>query len=154
MIELVPLQMKDCEQVAEIASVSLPEHWSLKGIQDVLRYDDNIYSVARCTENGKIVGFSGIMVIWDEAELLNIAVHPEWRGRGIGQMLLSDMLRKAEEKGAMRLLLEVRKGNETAQSLYRKNLFSEIGERRNYYSNPTENAIIMERRFDQKEEII
>ena len=146
MIDLLPLQLQYCEAVAEIAKESLPEHWSLDGIKDVLRYDNNIYYVARDL-SGKIVGFVGIMLVADEAELLNIAVSGSFRGRGIGQELLTKVLSKASQKGTQRMLLEVRKSNTSAINLYHKNGFVELGERKNYYSNPKEDAIIMEKKL-------
>ena len=132
MIDLLPLQLQYCEAVAEIAKESLPEHWSLDGIKNVLRYDNNIYYVARDL-SGKIVGFAGIMLVADEAELLNIAVSGSFRGRGIGQELLTKVLSKASQKGTQRMLLEVRKSNTSAINLYHKNGFVELGERKNYY---------------------
>lgn len=146
MIDLLPLQLQYCEAVAEIAKESLPEHWSLDGIKNVLRYDNNIYYVARDL-SGKIVGFAGIMLVADEAELLNIAVSGSFRGRGIGQELLTKVLSKASQKGTQRMLLEVRKSNTSAINLYHKNGFVELGERKNYYSNPKEDAIIMEKKL-------
>ena len=146
MIHLLPLQLQYCEAVAEIAKESLPEHWSLDGIKDVLRYDNNIYYVA-CDLSCRIVGFAGIMLVADEAELLNIAVSESFRGQGIGQELLAKVLSKASQKGTQRMLLEVRKSNTSAINLYHKNGFVELGERKNYYSNPKEDAIIMERQL-------
>lgn len=143
MIELIPLELQYCEEVADIAKENLPEAWSLSGIQDVLRYNDNIYYVARQTDNREVVGFAGIMLIADEAELLNIAVRKDFQGQGVGQLLLEKVMEKGCAKGAGRMLLEVRKSNIPAIKLYQKNLFSVLGERKNYYSNPTEDAIIM-----------
>lgn len=143
-MELIPLQPEHCEAVAAIAKDCLPEHWSLEGIQDVLRYDNNIYCVARCKSDGNLAGFAGIMIIADEAELLNIAVAHEYRGRGIGRELLERMIAEAGRHGARRLLLEVRISNERAISLYRNHGFTKLGERRDYYRNPTEDALIME----------
>lgn len=145
MIELIPLELQYCEEVADIAKENLPEAWSLSGIQDVLRYNDNIYYVARQTDNREVVGFAGIMLIADEAELLNIAVRKDFQGQGVGQLLLEKVMEKGCAGGARRMLLEVRKSNIPAIKLYQKNLFSVLGERKNYYSNPTEDAIIMEK---------
>ena len=93
------------------------------------------------------MGFAGIMVVADEAELLNIAVYPGMRRSGVGQMLLDQMLQSATAAGARRLLLEVRKSNAEAIRLYEKNRFVNLGERKGYYRNPIEDAIIMERRL-------
>ena len=145
MIEIFPLKLEYCEMVAEIAAKCLPEAWSLESIQDVLRYDNNIYFVARDDKIGKVVAFAGIMVIVDEAELLNIAVIDGYRGQRIAQRLLSRLITSAVERNAYRMLLEVRQSNEAARSFYRKNGFHDIGERKRYYSNPIEDAIIMEK---------
>lgn len=144
-IELRPLQYTHCEAVAEIAKESLPEHWSVESIRDVLRYENNIYYVACSPENNRIIGFAGIMIIADEAELLNIAVHPVFRTQRIGELLLERMLQEAVRSGAYRVLLEVRESNVSAQNLYMKYQFTQIAKRKNYYSNPVEDAIIMEK---------
>lgn len=162
MIEIIPLKYEHCEQVYDIARQCLPEHWSLDGIRDVLKYDNNIYFVA--VESGhdeysedysdgedradSVVGFGGIMVVADEAELLNIAVSDSYRKQGIATKLLDRLLTAAKMLGAYRMLLEVREKNYTAQDLYTKSGFTAIGTRRNYYTNPTDNAIIMETVFD------
>ena len=147
MIELIPLELQYCEEVADIARENLPEAWSLSGIQDVLRYDNNIYYVAKQPDNQKIVGFAGIMLIADEAELLNIAVRKDFQGQGVGQLLLKKIMEKGCTGGAERMLLEVRRSNIPAIKLYHKNRFSVLGERKDYYSNPKEDAIIMEKKL-------
>ena len=146
-IVLLPLGEKDCEAVFGIARDSLPEHWSLDSIRSVLQYENNIYYVARHTGQNRVVGFAGIMVIADEAELLNIAVDSKYRSHGIGKMLMEQVLIEAERAGAGRLLLEVRESNLPAIHLYRSYGFQDMGRRRAYYSNPVEDALIMERRF-------
>lgn len=146
-IELKPLSLPDCESVAKIAELCLSERWSLESIRSVLQYKNNIYYVAHSIEKSMIVGFAGIMIIADEAELLNIAVLSEFRRQGIGRFLLDQMLSEAARAGAYRLLLEVREGNHAAQQLYQQKHFSQIGTRREYYHNPVEDAIIMEHRF-------
>lgn len=146
-IELMPLQLSDCEAVADIAKICLPEHWSLDSVRSVLKYENNIYYVAHSIEQNILVGFAGIMVIADEAELLNIAVLPEFQRQGVGMVLLGQMLQEAKQAGANRLLLEVRESNQTARKLYCRHQFVEIGTRRKYYHNPVEDAVIMERRF-------
>lgn len=146
-IELKPLQLSDCEAVFEIAQKCLPEHWSLDSIRSVLKYENNIYYVAHSIEQRMAVGFAGIMVIADEAELLNIAVEPEFRRQGIGKILLRQMMQEARQSGAIRLLLEVRESNLAARKLYCQHQFAEVGTRREYYHNPVEDAVIMEHRF-------
>lgn len=146
-IELVPLTERLCEAAYDIAVKSLPEHWSLEGIKDVLRHDNNFFFVARQKETGVVAGFAGIMLVADEAELLNIAVKEDFRKTGIGQRLLEHLLYTAGQQHAVRMLLEVRKSNVAARRLYEKNGFTVLAERQGYYSNPKEDAVIMERRL-------
>lgn len=145
MVDLFPLELEYCEKVAEIAKKCLPESWSLEGIRDVLRYSHNIYYVAKDVASDEVIAFAGIMVVADEAELLNIAVLEKYRRLGIAQMLIDELFFRAKGRGAHRMLLEVRKSNISAQSFYNKNDFSILTERKNYYSNPMEDAIIMEK---------
>ena len=96
-------------------------------------------------DKDEVIGFAGIMIVADEAELLNIAVLEGYRRQGVAQKLLTELFLRAKNGGAYRMLLEVRKGNLGARQLYGQNHFGIIGERKNYYSNPTEDAIIMEK---------
>ena len=176
MFDLIPLTLEYCEQVYEIARECLPEHWSLDGIRDVLKYDNNIYYVAVLSQDeisheeasgiytcGKVdesdkvgtmnnkskrvIGFGGIMIVADEAELLNIAVTEKYRAMNIASALMDQLIYEAKAKVCVRMLLEVRQSNEAAQHLYKKKQFAELGVRKNYYDNPTEDAIIMERKL-------
>ena len=145
MVELFPLEMQYCERVAEISKKYLPEAWSYAAICDVLKYDNNIYYVAKDTNTDIVVGFAGILIVADEAELLNIAVSSDYRRNGIAKRLLEHLIAVARKQGAYRMLLEVRSSNEGAKVLYNQIGFSELAIRKNYYSGPTEDAIIMEK---------
>ncbi len=144
MIELFPLELQYCEKVAEISQNCLPETWSYTAICDVLKYDNNIYYVAKDIHADTVVGFAGIMIVADEAELLNIAVSSDYRRNGIAKRLLEQLLLQARQRSVHRMLLEVRESNEGAKELYSQMGFSQLGIRRNYYSHPAEDAIIME----------
>ncbi len=144
MIELLSLEYQYCKEVAELAAEYLPEAWSYEAVCDVLKYENNIYYVVKDSTNGKVVGFAGMMVIADEAELLNIVVSSMYRRRGIANRLLKQLLDDARGCFACRMLLEVRESNDGARRLYECNHFSVIGKRRAYYSNPLEDALIME----------
>lgn len=90
-----------------------------------------------------IVGFAGLWLMVDEAHITTIAVHPDYRGRGVGETLLSALIGIAYEIGARMVTLEVRVSNSVAQNLYRKYGFKEAGIRRRYYSDNHEDALIM-----------
>jgi ribosomal-protein-alanine N-acetyltransferase len=79
----------------------------------------------------------------DEAHISTIAVHPRWRGRGLGEMALVAMIDAAILRGAAEVTLEVRVSNEVAQSLYRKYAFAQVGRRKGYYQDNGEDALIM-----------
>lgn len=94
-------------------------------------------------ETSSIVGFAGLWLMIDEAHVTTIANHPEYRGRGIGELMLSSLIDIAYHIGARAVSLEVRVSNFVAQSLYRKYGFKEAGIRRRYYSDNHEDALIM-----------
>lgn len=93
--------------------------------------------------NEPIVGYGGLWKMVDETHISTIAVTPEFRGRGIGELLLIAMIDASQELAAKLVTLEVRKSNETAQALYRKYHFEIVGERKHYYSDNGEDAWIM-----------
>jgi len=92
---------------------------------------------------GEVAGFAIVRVVGTEAELESIVVAPDWRGRGLGRLLLSESARQAKELGATRLDLEVRASNAAAIRLYRGAGFVETGRRRGYYRDPEEDAVLM-----------
>ena len=90
-----------------------------------------------------VVGYSGFWYILDEAHVSTIAVHPEWRGRSVGEHLFVHMLEQALDLGAVTATLEVRVTNERAQNLYAKYAFEVVGKRRRYYRDNGEDALLM-----------
>ena len=94
-------------------------------------------------EEGQIIGYCGAWLVVDEAHITNIAILPEFRGRGLGEALLSKMIEQCKEQNIERMTLEVRETNTVAQSLYTKLGFQKGAIRRNYYSDNQEDAIVM-----------
>jgi ribosomal-protein-alanine N-acetyltransferase len=90
-----------------------------------------------------IVGYGGMWLMVDEAHISTLASHPEWRGQGVGELLLLAMIDRAAEIGAQVVTLEVRVTNNVAQTLYRKYGFQVAGRRKGYYSDNGEDALIM-----------
>jgi len=90
-----------------------------------------------------IIGFAGLWLMVDEAHITTIAIHPDYRRRGLGELLLVNLIDIAYTIGAKWVTLEVRVSNTTAQNLYRKYGFREAGVRRRYYSDNQEDALIM-----------
>jgi ribosomal-protein-alanine N-acetyltransferase len=90
-----------------------------------------------------VVGYSGFWFILDEAHISTIAVHPDWRGRRVGERLFVTMLEAALDLGAVTATLEVRVTNDRAQGLYRKYHFEVVGRRKHYYRDNGEDALLM-----------
>jgi ribosomal-protein-alanine N-acetyltransferase len=91
----------------------------------------------------KVVGFAGLWMLVDEEHISTIASHTEWRGRGVGELLLVSLLREAQRRKAICATLEVRVSNNVAQNLYLKYGFTEVGRRKRYYQDNGEDALIM-----------
>ncbi|MDR3089909.1 MAG: ribosomal protein S18-alanine N-acetyltransferase [Desulfobulbaceae bacterium] len=96
-------------------------------------------------EAGLMLGWTCVLPVVDEAELLKIAVLPEKRRLGVGRALLTDAFRQAADGGARRLFLEVREKNLAARLLYRQTGFTEVGRRKGYYRSPPDDALLLEK---------
>jgi ribosomal-protein-alanine N-acetyltransferase len=92
---------------------------------------------------GMIVGHGGMWKIIDEAHITNIAVHPDYRGRGYGNLIVEKLIKIAKKEKVFRMTLEVRKSNTLAQNLYQKYGFKSCGIRPKYYQDNNEDAVIM-----------
>lgn len=93
--------------------------------------------------DNQIVGYVIFWKIGEEVQINNIAIHPDFRRRGLGEWLLRQVISKVKKDGAQYITLEVRPSNLAAQALYRKLGFKPVGLRRFYYSNPVEDALVM-----------
>ena len=109
--------------------------------------------LAALNDSGEAVGYVGLMYVLDEGYISNVAVSPEWRRRGIGDMLIEELLRRALAKKLSFVTLEVRESNAPAIALYSKHGYVPVGTRKNYYDLPRENAILMTKIFTDKEDL-
>lgn len=120
------------------------EAWSRESISRFVG-GENVTSVAaRCC--GETVGCAFAISVCDEAEILKVAVLPEYRRRGAARGMISELERLLTGACVTRLLLEVRAGNTGARALYASAGFVEYGVRRSYYVSPREDAVLMEKR--------
>lgn len=132
----------DLPEVLAIEQVSFPTPWSRHAfIGELTQNTSAKYIVARWF--GQIIGYAGMWVIADEAHVTNIAVHPDWRRRRVGDRLLLALEEAAVDHGCVDITLEVRRSNFGAQRLYAKHGFEARGLRRGYYTDNNEDAIIM-----------
>ena len=94
-----------------------------------------------------IVSYAVVLVAGGELQIYNVAVHPSWRGKGLGRWLMELVLERGRRQGARSALLEVRRGNEAARRLYESLGFTVLSTRRDYYRDPVEDALVMERQL-------
>lgn len=135
------MKKQDIVQVAKIEKTYLTTPWSLKEIEDSFARENYIFIVAE--KNGSIIGYIGLYFILEEGNITNILVEESHRGQGIGTNLLTNMIQAAKIQGVTSVTLEVRASNEQAMRIYDHNGFEKEGTRKDYYSNPKEDAIIM-----------
>jgi ribosomal-protein-alanine N-acetyltransferase len=105
--------------------------------------DDSHEFLAAESDSGELLGYVGMMCVLDEGYIANVAVSPEYRRQGIGDLLIEKLLERAALRELSFVTLEVREHNEPAIALYRKHGFSPVGLRKNYYEAPVENAVLM-----------
>lgn len=133
MIAIFSMKGKDLPQVAEIENLS----FRYPKPESVFREDEHKYLVAK--EEEKVIGYIGIERILDEVHIINMAVHPDYRGQGIGKRLMQHVLNDEEV-----FFLEVRVSNETAKNIYERYGFKVINTRKQYYADG-EDAFVMRR---------
>lgn len=131
----------DIDGVLAVEQQSFMTPWSREGFVNEMNNELSYYLVM--VEDGKIIGYAGMWLIVDEAHVTNVAVLPEYRGKRLGEKLMSSLLEHAKKRGAIRMTLEVRASNTVAQGLYNKFGFTSQGRRRNYYTDTKEDALIM-----------
>ena len=133
---------KDIPQIADIENSSFSDPWTEGMFLDTLRFP--IYHTFLAEEGGQVCGYGCLIVLFEDAELANIAVSPDCRGKGVGKALMESMHEKAKALGAERMLLEVRVSNQPAISLYEKYGYEKYGLRENYYPDG-EDAHLMQK---------
>ena len=132
-------------QIAELEKLCFSDPWSEKSIETELTCRLSLWFVA--LEGERVVGYVGSQTVIDESDMMNIAVHPDFRRKGIAEALIATLEEALREKGSLALTLEVRASNVPAISLYEKLGFLQAGIRKNYYRNPKEDARILRKEW-------
>ena len=133
---------EDIPQIAEIEKQCFSDPWNEQAF--VSGMNSPFFYGVLFEEGGQVCAYACEMVIFEDAEVLNVAVSPSFRRQGLGEKLLIALEEYAKNKGAERLLLEVREGNSPARGLYEKLGFAPFGVRKNYYEDG-ENAVVMQK---------
>jgi ribosomal-protein-alanine N-acetyltransferase len=137
-----PMKVTDIPAIMEIETLSFADPWSAYSFEDEITSNDLAYYIVSLVD-GQVVGYAGMWVVLDEAQITNVALHPDYRGQGTGKEILAYLIELAKQLGASKMTLEVRKSNQIAQRIYRNLGFTVIGTRKNYYRDNREDAILM-----------
>lgn len=141
-IDINTMNFKDINSIESNFSEKFDKFWSINILKNDFENENSKYIVAKI--DNEIVGFAGIKIILDEADIMNIAVRTDKRKLGIGSILLEKLIKIAIDSNCNFITLEVNENNFPAIYLYEKYDFEKIGLRKKYYNN-TDNAIIMKR---------
>lgn len=142
---ITPMTEDDIDMILVMERECFSSPWSRDSFEDVLKYPFLGGFCARI--EGELAGFGIYHCLFEDSEVLDIAVGAKFRRMGIGKTILQVMEDTVRLRGAERLMLEVRKSNTGAQALYTGAGFEVTGTRRNYYKKPTEDAILMEKKM-------
>jgi ribosomal-protein-alanine N-acetyltransferase len=138
-----PLEEADLDEVLEIERASFSNPWSRQMFLWEMQNAGVSYAYVLRTPGWRVAAFCTVWLVLDEVHINNVAVRPECRGQGAGRILLTHVLREGAARGAARATLEVRRSNAAALSLYERLGFTVGGTRRNYYTSPVEDALIL-----------
>lgn len=133
----------DVPAIVAIERESFGDPWSEKSFRSLLGSPACRFRVAE--HDGQVLGYAIAWIIGEEAELANLAVQPSGRRAGVGAALLDDLLQATDRGRGTTIYLEVRAGNHAAQALYRSRGFVAAGVRKDYYTRPSEDAMVMRR---------
>jgi [ribosomal protein S18]-alanine N-acetyltransferase len=136
------MTLKDIDDVLKIEHQSFATPWSREAFyNEITNNQFAVYLVLE--EDDQVIGYCGVWVVIDEGHITNIAILPEYRGRKLGEALLTNLIEAAKKLGAIKLTLEVRVTNYVAQALYRKLGFEDGAIRKRYYTDNQEDALVM-----------
>ena len=145
-MKMIPMNESHVAQVAALEKLCFSDPWSETSIASEL---ENPLSLWRIAEgDGAVCGYVGAQTVLDETDMMNIAVRPDCRRKGIAAALIAELVSRLKARGSRILRLEVRESNLPAIALYKAMGFTQLGLRKNYYRNPKENALILGKEWE------
>lgn len=143
-IKIEEMNLSHLEIIKNILTSEFDDFWNYNVLKEELENKNSKYLVAKI--DNEIIGFAGIKVILDEADIMNIVVKKNFRNNGVGSLILKNLINLSKELSLSSISLEVDEANIVAINLYKKFDFKEIGNRKNYYKN--NNAILMSKKLN------
>ena len=144
-LKLSKMSIEDLKSIKNVLASDFDNFWSYDVLEEELECDNSYVIVAKVDEN-TIVGFAGLKVILDEADIMNIVVKKDFRHNGIGFILLENLINYSKDLNLKTITLEVNENNLSAIRLYDKFSFDKLGIRKNYYDGKSD-AIIMSKKL-------
>ena len=145
-MRIVNMNESHVAQVAELEKICFSDPWSENSVASELKNPLSCWLVAE--EEGVVAGYIGSQTVMDESDMMNVAVHPDHRRKGIAAALVNELVEALKKRESHCLTLEVRASNEPAKALYEKLGFTQVGLRKNYYRNPKEDALILRKEWE------
>lgn len=140
---IIPMQTRHIAALAELETRCFSDPWPEVAFASELENPLSLWLVAE--SDGAVAGYIGSQIVPDEADMMNLAVAPEFRRQGLGRALTLALFDALRQRGVVGLTLEVRTSNEPALRLYRELGFEQVGLRKKYYFHPTEDAYILKK---------
>jgi ribosomal-protein-alanine N-acetyltransferase len=138
------MEERDLPAVLEIENLSFPNPWHESTFRGEMQHRPISFPLVVVHKLlGRVIGYVIFWVIGEDVQINNIAVHPDFRGMGIGERVLRHVIEEVKLRGARLITLEVRPSNAAALSLYRKLGFKTMGIRKGYYTMPPEDAVVL-----------
>jgi len=145
-MKIVKMSAAHVPQIAQLEELCFSDPWSERSIASELENPLSLWLVAEA--DGHVLGYVGSQTVLDESDMMNVAVGPEFRRQGIARALIEALIAALAERGSRCLRLEVRVSNESARALYEGMGFQKLGQRKNYYQNPKEDALILGKEWE------
>ncbi|MCI6227789.1 MAG: ribosomal protein S18-alanine N-acetyltransferase [Clostridiales bacterium] len=145
-MKMIPMNESHVAQVAALEKLCFSDPWSETSIASELENPLSLWLIAE--EDGAVCGYVGSQTVLDETDMMNIAVRPDCRRKGIAAALIAELVSRLKARGSRILRLEVRESNLPAIALYKAMGFTQLGLRKNYYRNPKENALILGKEWE------
>lgn len=143
--QIVPMSPEHIPQIAELEKLCFSSPWSQASIASELENPLSLWLAA--VERGQVLGYVGAQSVLDEADMMNLAVRPAQRKKGIGRRLVLALIEQLKGRGVRALTLEVRAGNSAAIGVYESLGFIEVGRRPRYYTKPAEDALLLKKEW-------
>lgn len=144
MIRIIPMSNAHIPAIVALEQFCFSDPWSSLAFHSELHNPLSLWLVA-VDDDDRLMGYIGSQTVLDESDVMNVAVSPQYRKLGVATTLINSLCDALKNKGVKKLSLEVRQSNESAIALYQKLEFVQVGQRKNYYRNPKEDALILQK---------